>query len=53
MAVFFQSLDENNDGDGITITEQNRDLLSNVDLDLRTAMKRMLKMLLVKLEDHI
>ena len=38
MAVFLQSLDENNDAsDGITITEQTRDLLSNVDLDLRTA----------------
>ena len=38
MAVFLQSLDENNDAsDGITITEETRDLLSNVDLDLRTA----------------
>ena len=38
MAVFLQSLDENHDAsDGITITEQTRDLLSNVDLDLRTA----------------
>ena len=46
MAVFLQSLDENNDAsDGITITEETRDLL-NVDLDLRTAKKRMLKILL-------
>ena len=38
MAVFLQSLDENNDAsDGITITEETRDILSNVDLDLRTA----------------
>ena len=42
--AFLQSLDENNDAsDGITITEQTRDLLSNVDLDLKQLLKRMLK----------
>jgi hypothetical protein len=44
MAVFLQSLDENNDAsDGIVITKETREALSDVELDLKSATEQQVK----------